>query len=165
VAQPEKIDPAAMAHVAQLKAVVDACRTLRGEMSVSPAQRLPLLVLGEAEFARSQAAELKALAKLSEVQVFDDEAAWSQAAQAAPVAVVGNMRLCLFMAIDVDAERARLDKEIARLSGEVNKAQGKLNNQAFVAKAPAAVIDQERQRLADFQATVEKLQAQRQKLA
>ncbi len=164
VAQPEKIDPAAMAHVAQLKAVVDACRTLRGEMSVSPAQRLPLLVLGEAEFARSQAAELKALAKLSEVQVFDDEAAWSQAAQAAPVAVVGNMRLCLFMAIDVDAERARLDKEIARLSGEVNKAQGKLNNQAFVAKAPAAVIDQERQRLADFQATVEKLQAQRQKL-
>ncbi len=164
VAQPEKIDPAAMAHVAQLKAVVDACRTLRGEMSVSPAQRLPLLVLGEAEFARSQAAELKALAKLSEVQVFDDEASWSQAAQAAPVAVVGNMRLCLFMAIDVDAERARLDKEIARLSGEVNKAQGKLNNQAFVAKAPAAVIDQERQRLADFQATVEKLQAQRQKL-
>jgi len=164
VAQPEKIDPAAMAHVAQLKAVVDACRTLRGEMSVSPAQRLPLLVLGEAEFARSQAAELKALAKLSEVQVFDDEASWSQAAQAAPVAVVGNMRLCLFMAIDVDAERARLDKEIARLSGEVNKAQGKLNNQAFVAKAPAAVIDQERQRLADFQATIEKLQAQRQKL-
>ncbi|MEY4283842.1 MAG: hypothetical protein RL111_517 [Pseudomonadota bacterium] len=164
VSQPEKIDPAAVAHVAQLKAVVDACRTLRGEMNVSPAQRLPLLVLGEAEFAREQAAVLKALAKLSEVQVFEDEAQWSQAAQAAPVAVVGGMRLCLYMEIDLAAERQRLDKEIARLQGEINKAEGKLSNEAFVAKAPAAVIEQERQRLSDFKATVDKLSTQRVKL-
>jgi valyl-tRNA synthetase len=164
VSQPEKIDPAAVAHVAKLKAVVDACRTLRGEMNVSPAQRLPLLVLGEAEFAREQAAVLKALAKLSEVQVFEDEAQWSQAAQAAPVAVVGGMRLCLFMEIDLAAERQRLDKEIARLQGEINKAEGKLSNEAFVAKAPAAVIEQERQRLSDFKATVDKLSTQRVKL-
>ncbi len=165
VAQPEKIDPQAMAHVAQLKAVVDACRTLRGEMNVSPAQRLPLLVLGDSDFARDQAAVLKALAKLSDVQVFEDEAAWNAAAQAAPVAVVGTMRLCLFMAIDLDAERQRLDKEIARLQNEVNKAQGKLANEAFVAKAPPTVIEQERNRLNEFKATLDKLSEQRQKLA
>jgi valyl-tRNA synthetase len=78
--------------------------------------------------------------------------------------VVGGMRLCLFMEIDLAAERQRLDKEIARLQGEINKAEGKLSNEAFVAKAPAAVIEQERQRLSDFKATVDKLSTQRVKL-
>ncbi len=89
-AQPEKIDEAAMAHVARLKSLVDACRTLRGEMNVSPAARLPMFTVGDSAFLRSAAPVLQALAKLSEVKVFDDEAAWSQAAQAAPVAVVGE---------------------------------------------------------------------------
>jgi valyl-tRNA synthetase len=107
---------------------------------------------------------LQALAKLSEVKVFDTEAAWKGAAQAAPVAVVGENRLCLFMEIDVAAEKARLTKEVARLQGEIAKAQGKLGNEAFVAKAPPAVIDQERQRLADFTATLAKMQDQLQRL-
>jgi valyl-tRNA synthetase len=160
VSQPERIDPAAEAHVARLKALVDACRNLRGEMNVSPATRLPLYAVGDAAFLREVAPVLKALAKLSDVQVFDDEQTWSQAAQAAPVAVVEQTRLCLFMEIDVGAEKARLAKEIARLTGEIAKAQGKLGNEAFVAKAPPAVIDQERQRVAGFTATLDKLQEQ-----
>jgi valyl-tRNA synthetase len=160
VSQPERIDVAAEAHVARLKKLVDACRTLRGEMGVSPAQRLPLYTVGDAEFLRAAAPVLQALAKLAEVRVFDDEAAWAQAAGAAPVAVVGEARLCLFMEIDVAAEKARLGKEAARLQGEITKAQGKLGNEGFVARAPAAVIDQEKQRLADFGATLEKVQAQ-----
>ena len=160
VSQPERIDEAAEAHVARLKKLVDACRTLRGEMGVSPAQRLPLYTVGDAEFLRAAAPVLQALAKLAEVRVFDDEAAWAQAAGAAPVAVVGEARLCLFMEIDVAAEKARLGKEAARLQGEITKAQGKLGNEGFVARAPAAVIDQEKQRLADFGATLEKVQAQ-----
>ena len=163
-AQPEKIDEGSIAHVARLKALVDACRQLRGEMSVSPATRLPLFAVGDSAFLRSAAPVLQALAKLSDVQVFDDEAAWQAAAQAAPVAVVGGARVCLHMEIDVDAERARLSKEIARIEGELTKVHTKLGNEAFVAKAPPAVIDQEKKRLGDFGSALERLREQRTRL-
>lgn len=160
VSQPERIDAQAEAHVAQLKRWVDACRNLRGEMNVSPATRLPLYVLGDSEFARRIAPVLQALAKLSEVRVFEAETEWSQAAQAAPVAVVDAARLCLFMAVDIEAEKARLSKEVARLQGDISKAQAKLGNEAFVAKAPAAVLAQEQKRVSDFTDTLAKVQAQ-----
>jgi valyl-tRNA synthetase len=163
-AQPNKIDLQAIANVQQLKALVDACRNLRGEMNVSPSTRMPMFVLGHAEFMRSNAAVLQALAKLSEVKVFDDEAAWQSAAQAAPVAVVGEARLCLFIEVDVAAEKIRLGKEIARLQNEITKANGKLSNEAFVAKAPPTVIAQERQRVADFEATLLKVADQLKRL-
>ena len=164
VSQPERIDTQAEAHVARLKSLVDACRNLRGEMSVSPATRLPLLALAnnaqDADFLRSSAPVLQALAKLNDVKVFEDEAAWSAAAQAAPVAVVGELRVCLFIEVDVAAEKIRLGKEVARLQGEIQKAHGKLSNEAFVAKAPPAVIEQEKKRVADFSATLAKVQEQ-----
>ncbi len=163
-AQPEKIDEAAMAYVGRIKAMVDACRTLRGEMGVSPAQRLPLLALGDnaeaAEFLQANAAVLKNLAKLSDVKVFSDEAAWQAEAQSAPVSVVGDARLALFVEIDVEAEKARLSKEAKRLEGEIAKANAKLNNEAFCAKAPAAVLEQERKRVTDFGATLARIQEQ-----
>ena len=149
-AQQANIDEAAEAEVARLKALVDACRNLRGEMNISPAQRVPLYALGDSAFIEAHAGALQALAKLSEVRAFADEAAWQAAAQAAPVAVAGDIRLALHVEIDVAAEKARLGKEIQRLEAELAKAQGKLANQAFVAKAPPAVIDQEKARLADF---------------
>ncbi|MDP3887193.1 valine--tRNA ligase [Hydrogenophaga sp.] len=160
VSQPERIDQTAEAAVVRLKGLVDACRTLRGEMNVSPATRLPLYVLGDTAFMQANAAVLQGLAKLNEVKVFTDEAAWAAAAQAAPVAVVGEARLCLFMEIDVDAEKARLSKEATRLENEVTKAHSKLGNEAFVAKAPPAVIDQEKKRVADFTATLAKVREQ-----
>ncbi len=166
--QPERIDEEAIAQVVKLKALVDACRNLRGEMSVSPATRLPLFVMAgqadEADFLKQSAPVLQALAKLNEVRVFDDEAAWSAAAQAAPVAVVGGARICLHMEIDVAAEKLRLGKEASRLEGEIARAGGKLSNQAFVAKAPPAVIEQERKRVADFEATLAKLREQLKRL-
>ena len=168
-AQAEKIDEAAESYVARIQAMVDACRTLRGEMGVSPAQRLPLLAVADtpddAQFLRTNAAVLKNLAKLSDVQVFDDAAAWAQAAQTAPVSVVGSLRLALFVEIDVAAEKARLSKEAARLQGEIAKANGKLSNEAFCAKAPAAVLEQEKKRVADFSATLERIQEQLARLA
>jgi len=159
-AEQANIDEAAEAEMAHLKALVDACRTLRGEMNVSPAQRLPLYVTGDAAFVGGIAPALQALAKLSEVKLFNTESQWAEAAGAAPVAVVGEARLALFMQIDVAAERARLGKEVARLEGEIAKAQGKLGNQAFIAKAPPAVIEQEQQRLADFSGTLAKIREQ-----
>jgi valyl-tRNA synthetase len=161
----DRIDDKAIAHVARLKQLVDACRNLRGEMSVSPATRLPLFVVGDADFMTQAAPVLQALAKLNEVRVFDDEASWQAAAQSAPVAVVGEARLCLFMEIDVEAEKARLGKEASRLEAEVAKATVKLSNEAFVARAPAAVIEQERGRMTDFTATLAKIKDQLARLA
>lgn len=162
--QPEKIDEAAEAHVARLKSLVDACRTLRGEMNVSPATRLPLYAVADdnasSAFLRDAAPVLQALAKLKEVKVFDHASDWAAAAEAAPVAVVGNVRICLHMEIDKAAEKARIGKELARVEGEIAKVNSKLGNEAFVAKAPPAVIEQERKRLADFSATLERLRDQ-----
>ena len=158
--QPNKIDEIAEAHVAKLKKLVDATRVLRGEMKVSPATRLPLFVVGDSMFMTQSGAVIKALAKLSEVKVFDDEAAWATAAQAAPVAVVGDAKICLHMEVDVGAEKLRLGKEIARLEGELANVNAKLANEAFVSKVPPAVLAQEQKRKTDFAATLEKLTAQ-----
>jgi valyl-tRNA synthetase len=164
VSQPERIDEQAEAHVAKLKTLVDACRNLRGEMNVSPATRMPMYVLGDTAFMQSVAPVLQSLAKLSEVKVFDTEAEWIAAAQAAPVAVVGEARLCLFIEVDAAAEKIRLTKEADRLAGEITKANAKLGNEAFVAKAPPAVIDEAKKRVADFSATLEKIHQQLQRL-
>jgi len=164
-AQLNKIDEQAMANVLKLKSLVDACRNLRGEMNVSPATKMPLFALGDADFMRANAAVLQSLAKLSEVKVFDDEAAWQAAAQSAPVAMVGGARMCLFIEVDVAAEKIRLNKEISRLEAEIVKAQNKLGNEAFVAKAPPAVIELEKKRVTDFSDTVAKMRDQLARLA
>lgn len=71
--------------------------------------------------------------------------------------VHGAAKLALKVEIDVEAERARLTKEIARLEGEIAKADGQLGNESFVARAPAAVVEQLRARLAGFKETVIRL--------
>ena len=159
-AEEYKLDPASEAKVERLKALAYACRNLRGEMNVSPALRMPLLVAGGGAEISEFAAILQALGKLSEVQIVSDMPADAMA----PVAVVGETRLMLKVEIDVAAERVRLAKEIEKLEKQISIAQGKLANEGFVARAPAAVIDQEKQRVADFTATLEQLKPQLAKL-
>jgi valyl-tRNA synthetase len=165
VAQPEKIDPAADEWVARLKAVVGVVRNLRSEMNLSPGERVPLVAYGDAAFVDGASPLLKALARLAEVRMPADEAAFAAATQAAPVALAGGLRLALHVEIDVEAELARLGKEITRLEGEITKARAKLANEKFVARAPAAVVEQETARLDGFTQALDRLQAQRARLA
>lgn len=164
-AQLEKVDPKADAWVAQLKNVAAVGRNLRSEMNLSPAERVPLLACGDAAFVESAAPVLKALCKLSDVRVLPDEAAFAAATQASPVAVAGSVRLALHVEVDVAAETARLDKEVARLQGEIAKAEAKLGNESFVARAPAAVVEQEKKRVTDFRQALTRLVEQRERLA
>jgi valyl-tRNA synthetase len=164
-AQLEKVDEAADAWVDKLKALVGAARNLRSEMNLSPGARVPLLATGDADFFKTAEPLVKALAKLSEVKLFDDDVAFAHASQNSPVAVHGNVRIALHVEIDKAAEIERLTKEIKRLDGEITKAQAKLSNESFVARAPASVVEQEKQRIADFTATRNRLQDQAQRLA
>lgn len=164
VAQLEKIDPQADAWVAQLKAVVGAARNLRSEMSLSPGDKVPLYTHGDADFVAQAAPVLQTLARLSEVKAFADEAGFAAATRTTPVAVQGEVRLALHVEVDVEAERARLGKEMARLEGEIAKANAKLANESFVARAPQAVVDQEKVRLAEFTQTLRRLQDQASRL-
>jgi len=81
------------------------------------------------------------------------------------VAMAGALRLALHVQIDVVAEEARLGREITRLLGEIAKTEAKLGNESFVARAPAAVVSQERARMADFKQSVHRLQDQRSRLS
>lgn len=157
--QPKKIDENAEAWVMELKACVDACRSLRGEMGISPSTKVPLIATGDSEVLNAYAPYLKALAKLEEVTV---EAELPEAD--APVMLAGDFKLMLKVEIDVAAEKERLGKEVARLEGEIAKANGKLKNENFVARAPAAVVEQEKARVSEFSDTLEKLAAQLAKL-
>jgi valyl-tRNA synthetase len=132
-------------------------------MQLSPALRVPLIMEaanagGKAQL-QSFVPYLQALAKLSDVQVLD-----ALPASPAPVSIVGDAKLMLKVEIDVAAERERRSKEIARLEGEIGKAEAKLGNESFVARAPAQVVAQEKERLANFAATLGKLREQFDKL-
>ena len=171
--EPKKIDLLSEARVAQLKAMVNAIRALRSEMNLSPAQKVPLRISTEniqtlnrdtqldlrlEGLERQQiAASLKSLAKLSEVAF---ERSLGEEAKRSPVQTVGDLQLMLVVQIDVDAERARLSKEIARLQAEITKARAKLDNEGFVARAPAAVVGQEKDRLTGFETALARVQGQ-----
>ncbi len=153
------LDDQAEAQVAVLKAQVEAVRALRGEMNLSPALRVPLVAQGDRDVLQANSPYLAALAKLETVEIVDQ-----LPDVGAPVQVVGTTQLMLHVEIDVDAERLRLGKEIDRLQNEITKANGKLSNASFVERAPAAVVEQEKLRVAQFGETLQKVQDQLAKL-
>ncbi len=160
IADSTKIDQSANENIQLLKDMVNACRTLRGEMNLSPALKAPLLVSGDRQALAHFAPYLVALAKLSSVDIQSDDLPTADA----PVSIVKDFKLMLKIEIDAAAERERLSKEIARIDTEIAKAQAKLSNPSFVERAPGNVVEQEKERLSAFSAKRDSLDEQLKKL-
>jgi len=155
-------DAAAESELQWLMKVVLGVRQIRGEMDISPARRLPLLLQHASGVDRELAARHEAL--LVRLAGIDPPRLLADDAQAPPAAaaMAGSLTLLVPMAglIDPVAELARLDKSIRRTRAEIARAQAKLDNENFVRSAPAAVVEQERARLADFGQTLAGLERQ-----
>ncbi len=157
------IDETAEGDIEWVKAFVIGIRNIRGEMDIAPSKRLPVLLnnLSEQDQARLQSTQdyLLMLAKLDSIEILDS----STKAPASATALVGEMEILIPMAglIDKDAELARLQKAADKLEKDVARTEGKLNNQNFVGKAPAEVIDKEKAKLADAKMQLAKIQEQR----
>ncbi|WP_411833016.1 valine--tRNA ligase [Pseudoxanthomonas mexicana] len=157
---------AAEAGVEWLKSMVTALRRVRSELGVPPGRQVRLLLQGGQadDTARVErfAPSLKFLLRLEGIEWLEPGAD----APPAAAAIVGDLKLLVPLEglVDLDAERARLDKEIKRVEAEIGKCEGKLGNATFVQNAPAAVVEQERARLADWSAQLAGLRGQRAKL-
>ena len=154
----------AAADIEWLKAAITALRSIRSQLGVPPGKAVPLLIAAKGDVANADrarlerhAAGLKFLAKLESVEWLSGEP------PAAAAAVLGELTLLVPLAglVDLDAERVRLDKEIKRVEGEIVKCNGKLSSETFVANAPAAVVEQERKRLAEWTTMLDGLKANR----
>ena len=167
VANESRIDAAAEGDIEWVKQLMLGLRQIRGEMKISMAKRIDIILQNASASDLRRLADnaplLNKLAKLESVRVLEA----GEEAPMSATALVGDMQVLVPMAglIDKDAELARLDKEIARLSGEVQRVGGKLSNEGFVAKAPAEVLDKERAKLAEAEQALSKMVEQRGKIA
>lgn len=161
------VNPAAENDIAWLKKVVTATRNIRGEMDISPAKPVPVLLYNGSDDDRER---LDRFSTLLEFLIRPESISWlsdSDEKPAAATALVGDMELLVPMAglIDKDAELARLDKEIDRKEKDRQRTSGKINNPNFVEKAPEDVVQKERDKLKDIESALEKLTEQRASVA
>jgi valyl-tRNA synthetase len=150
-----------------LKAVLSHARRIRSDMNISPGKAIPLLFANGNANDRARTAKFAAqigfLARIESQR-------WLKTGETEPpaaAAIVGELKLLIPLAglIDLGAEKVRLDKEIKRIAAEMAKCNGKLGTETFVANAPAAVVAQEKQRLAEFTSTLAGLREQAARLA
>ena len=165
-ADDDAADEAAVADIEWVQQFILGIRQIRGEMDISPGKTLPVLLqhAGDADQRRAveQTQLLQRVGRVESISILDD----GEQPPAAATALLGDMRLLVPMKglIDVDAERTRLDKQMEKVCAELSKAKGKLGNEKFVNNAPAAVVTQERERVAEFEKTISQLTEQLQKL-
>jgi len=162
----DQIDPQAVLEIEWLQAFVLGVRKIRSSMDIKPGKPLPVLLQNgsdsDQQLLEANNTYLKSLARIESIQ-------WLQAGDEAPesaTALVGEMKVLIPMAglIDKDAELARLAKEIEKLEKDIARTEGKLGNEKFVAKAPAAVVEKEREKLKDATASLQQLKEQRDKI-
>jgi valyl-tRNA synthetase len=153
---PDFEDAQAAAEINWLVELVSEIRSVRAEMNVKPAQILPLVVVDANETTRARLARhAPAIERLARV---DPVSLGHEAPKASAQIVIGEATACLPLegAIDFDAERARVEKEVKRLDGEISRLKGKLGNAKFVANAPEDVVAEEREKLAGYEAQMER---------
>ncbi|TAL66530.1 MAG: valine--tRNA ligase [Legionella sp.] len=149
-----------------LKAAIQAIRTIRSEMSISPAKLIPLYIRNCTPELKSRVEKyqqtLKSLSRLTEIRYFAAE----DKIPVSATAVLGEIELLIPMAdlIDKEAELGRLVKEVAKLDKDISLAEGKLNNPKFTDKAPADIIAKEQEKLAQAQQAKEKLLQHRERI-
>jgi valyl-tRNA synthetase len=162
-ARAESIDQAATEEMQWVMAVIGAIRTIRSERDIPPSKVLPVLLAEgteqEEEWMRRNEPYLKLLARTESLT-------WIKAGVTTPesaMELVGKMKVLVPLGslIDKKAELERIKKEIERYQKELDKARGKLANQDFVARAPSHVVEQEKQRVQQFEEALAKLQAQK----
>ncbi|HSG58231.1 MAG TPA: valine--tRNA ligase [Woeseiaceae bacterium] len=164
----ESLDVAdAAADIDWVRNFILGIRQIRGEMDISPGKALPVLMQGSTDLDRERSTRyanlLERVGRVESVTVLADE----EEPPAAATALLGDMRLLVPMKgiIDIDAERARLEKQKDKVTADLQKAQGKLGNKNFVNNAPAEVVTKERARAAEFEKTIAQLDEQLEKLS
>jgi valyl-tRNA synthetase len=164
---PARDDAEAETEIQWVQQFILGVRRIKGEMNIAPSKALPVLVTNASERDRAWIEQarpyLDFLARTESITVLADPAEAPESA----IALVGEMKLLIPMAglIDQDAELQRLDKEIAKLRSDIERIEGKLANPSFAAKAPAAVVQKERDRRGEQTAALENLTAQRERIA
>ena len=157
------IDSEAEEHINWLKGVIIAIRNIRGEMDISPAKAIPVLLRAGSELDRKRLQDYRLyLQKLAKLDNID----WLESDQKVPVAATqlyDGLEILVPLAglIDIEAERLRLEKEISKLESGLKTVSGKLDNKKFMEKAPEAVVSKEREK---EQSMIGALQALKQKL-
>lgn len=163
VFESDRVDELAIADIEWVKSFIVGIRNIRGEMDIAPSKPLPVLLknVSDSDQARLDASGqyLAKLAKLESVSILSAQ----DSAPASATALVGEMEILIPMAglIDKEAELARLNKAADKLDKDVARTSGKLGNENFVSKAPAAVIEKEREKLADMQMQLAKINEQK----
>lgn len=166
IARPEQIDAAAIDEINWVKTFVLGIRRIRAEMDIAPGKLLPVIcdnVSSENSKRIGQHGELlTALAKTDEIRILSQ----GETAPESATALVGEMQILIPLAglIDKDAERQRLTRELGKLGKEKARLEGKLNNESFTTKAPAAVVDKEKEKLADVITALSQIDQQLQRI-
>jgi len=159
-------DPEIDREMEWVKGVIIGIRNIRGELNISPAKAIPVLLTKGSSSDQALLEKYRQfLIKLAKL----DSAGWLDDAAAAPpcaMQVVGEMEVLVPMAglVDVDAELGRLAKEQEKLEKEIGRLSGKLGNARFVDNAPADVVAKEKEKLSNAETTLGQLQEQMQKL-